>query len=130
MIAGRDEDPAPRLGFGHPDAIALIGLAIEFDILDRIGAQPVQPRIVGAPLRVGEPIEEAAVVTGPHDLGKHPWDHVGQMLAGLEILDMDGEAFGPVVVDRIGQQRSEEHTSELQSLMRNSYAVYCLKKKK
>src|SRR3546814_3184908 len=28
------------------------------------------------------------------------------MLAGLEILDMDGEAFGPVVVDRIGQQRA------------------------
>src|SRR3546814_10191085 len=25
--------------------------------------------------------------------------------------------------------RSEEHTSELQSLMRNSYAVFCLKKK-
>src|SRR3546814_9106825 len=30
---------------------------------------------------------------------------------------------------RIGR-RSEEHTSELQSLMRNSYAVFCLKKKK
>src|SRR3546814_10620464 len=29
-----------------------------------------------------------------------------------------------------GAQRSEEHTSELQSLMRNSYAVFCLKKKK
>src|SRR3546814_4438001 len=28
------------------------------------------------------------------------------------------------------QSRSEEHTSELQSLMRNSYAVFCLKKKK
>src|SRR3546814_3268713 len=27
------------------------------------------------------------------------------------------------------QPRSEEHTSELQSLMRNSYAVFCLKKK-
>src|SRR3546814_8031909 len=27
-------------------------------------------------------------------------------------------------------ERSEEHTSELQSLMRNSYAVFCLKKKK
>src|SRR3546814_1954874 len=26
--------------------------------------------------------------------------------------------------------RSEEHTSELQSLMRNSYAVFCLKKKR
>src|SRR3546814_8112845 len=29
-----------------------------------------------------------------------------------------------------GGKRSEEHTSELQSLMRNSYAVFCLKKKK
>src|SRR3546814_5363128 len=28
-----------------------------------------------------------------------------------------------------GSYRSEEHTSELQSLMRNSYDVYCLKKK-
>src|SRR3546814_3411496 len=31
---------------------------------------------------------------------------------------------------RIYNQRSEEHTSELQSLMRISYAVFCLKKKK
>src|SRR3546814_6994412 len=29
-----------------------------------------------------------------------------------------------------GTERSEEHTSELQSLMRISYAVFCLKKKK
>src|SRR3546814_6766312 len=31
---------------------------------------------------------------------------------------------------RTGAQRSEEHTSELQSLMRTSYAVFCLKKTK
>src|SRR3546814_1643044 len=31
---------------------------------------------------------------------------------------------------RPGRKRSEEHTSELQSLMRISYAVFCLKKKK
>src|SRR3546814_8371027 len=30
----------------------------------------------------------------------------------------------------LGTRRSEEHTSELQSLMRISYAVFCLKKKK
>src|SRR3546814_3376070 len=30
----------------------------------------------------------------------------------------------------VGELRSEEHTSELQSLMRISYAVFCLKKKK
>src|SRR3546814_5538728 len=32
--------------------------------------------------------------------------------------------------ERQHQRRSEEHTSELQSLMRISYAVFCLKKKK
>src|SRR3546814_8690525 len=35
-----------------------------------------------------------------------------------------GNTFSP------SSTRSEEHTSELQSLMRNSYAVFCLKKKK
>src|SRR3546814_4139378 len=34
------------------------------------------------------------------------------------------------VSDAEGNFRSEEHTSELQSLMRISYAVFCLKKKK
>src|SRR3546814_7367433 len=37
----------------------------------------------------------------------------------IEVMDMDGRRV-----------RSEEHTSELQSLMRISYAVFCLKKKK
>src|SRR3546814_4604036 len=35
-----------------------------------------------------------------------------------------------LVLPLLSDQRSEEHTSELQSLMRNSYAVLCLKKKK
>src|SRR3546814_1133572 len=39
------------------------------------------------------------------------------------------ELTGPVKPEN-GTQRSEEHTSELQSLMRISYAVFCLKKKK
>src|SRR3546814_4801798 len=43
-------------------------------------------------------------------------------------------ATPPLTIDFIRQhphgQRSEEHTSELQSLMRISYAVFCLKKKK
>src|SRR3546814_9064406 len=39
--------------------------------------------------------------------------------------DFDPNYFGDVIV----RVRSEEHTSELQSLMRISYAVFCLKKK-
>src|SRR3546814_2830824 len=38
--------------------------------------------------------------------------------------------FFPLVQLMGGEARSEEHTSELQSLMRISYAVFCLKKKK
>src|SRR3546814_9537462 len=36
---------------------------------------------------------------------------------------------GAVCFDALRLERSEEHTSELQSLMRISYAVFCLKKK-
>src|SRR3546814_9034335 len=36
---------------------------------------------------------------------------------------------GGALINLRGLGRSEEHTSELQSLMRNSYAVFCLKKK-
>src|SRR3546814_10483864 len=50
-------------------------------------------------------------------------------LAALSFPDGKGGFLGPqLVVDDGG--RSEEHTSELESLMRISYAVFCLKKKK
>src|SRR3546814_2988685 len=47
--------------------------------------------------------------------------------AGRIGLDVAGVVVG--VLERRGEQRSEEHTTELQSLMRISYAVFCLKKK-
>src|SRR3546814_1098180 len=46
---------------------------------------------------------------------------------------LQGEGFKAGFVEGDGSEpgnRSEEHTSELQSLMRISYAVFCLKKKK
>src|SRR3546814_8908166 len=43
-----------------------------------------------------------------------------------DTLALSLAAIGVIVV---GHLRSEEHTSELQSLMRISYAVFCLKKK-
>src|SRR3546814_4117909 len=65
------------------------------------------------------------------------------LLSGVETQDAaddqhrDGEIGIPAenqlvqeIVHRPASLRSEEHTSELQSLMRISYAVFCLKKKK
>src|SRR3546814_3824432 len=50
----------------------------------------------------------------------------------LAIARLLGRAAGRIALDDedLGARRSEEHTSELQSLMRISYAVFCLKKKK
>src|SRR3546814_10892613 len=46
------------------------------------------------------------------------------MAGGRDLADLTQELGGP------GLCRSEEHTSELQSLMRISYAVFCLQKNK
>src|SRR3546814_5770681 len=43
----------------------------------------------------------------------------------FQLVDEDGHAFDGEGLT--GELRSEEHTSELQSLMRISYAVFCLK---
>src|SRR3546814_1803853 len=57
-----------------------------------------------------------------------PFDPRHVLVAGGRV-DHDPEpVVGKVVDDQV--VRSEEHTSELQSLMRISYAVFCLKKKK
>src|SRR3546814_6942522 len=50
---------------------------------------------------------------------------------GLSHLPLDICFMHTTIINKQGKRkRSEEHTSELQSLMRISYAVYCLKKKK
>src|SRR3546814_6007007 len=49
---------------------------------------------------------------------------------GLQVLRRDVLEELLLDAERPADQRSEEHTSELQSLMRISYAVFCLKKKK
>src|SRR3546814_6283632 len=83
--------------------------------------------------RVGDPFEAIAAVRAgtvktyvvdrdgrEHVLGFH---FPGEVI-GLDAIDGDTYPCNAVALDR-----SEEHTSELQSLMRSSYAVFCLKKK-
>src|SRR3546814_10633476 len=64
------------------------------------------------PLTTSVPIFETALMADDH--------------CDPQILTIIDEPI-PAEIDG---DRSEEHTSELQSLMRNSYAVFCLKKKK
>src|SRR3546814_7865397 len=65
--------------------------------------------------------EHPIVITSPH--GMH------NRLVGVFVHQIDDlVATHRTSVDRlpVSKPRSEEHTSELQSLMRNSYAVFCL----
>src|SRR3546814_2265370 len=76
-------------------------------------------------------------VRGVGDLDAGRLDPVADGVRACPVLGLAGggaflEQAGDERVDRAGELllRSEEHTSELQSLMRISYAVFCLKKKK
>src|SRR3546814_3506584 len=52
--------------------------------------------------------------------------HPGAMIEPAFRIGDDGKS---VLREQVDDARSEEHTSELPALMRNSYAVFCLKKK-
>src|SRR3546814_21046384 len=55
---------------------------------------------------------------------------IGYSLGWLKPYEHLLLAYPPYVARNFSPARSEEHTSELQSLMRTSYAVFCLTKKK
>src|SRR3546814_2593179 len=79
------------------------------------------------PFRSAAVVDRATLVLGSCD-GDHavrldPAGGLASRQSGIGRSGRGDEGAGPA-------NRSEEHTSELQSLMRISYAVFCLKKKK
>src|SRR3546814_8938508 len=80
-----------------------------------------------------EILKDGKVVANPYK----KWSEIDTSLPDIAI-----QVFGPpptsgtrdawveLVMEEGCGERSEEHTSELQSLMRSSYAVFCLQKKK
>src|SRR3546814_4771822 len=110
--------------FGHPIAM----------IAQRLG----MAREVG---RIGERLRDRPAVGDGDEVEEGEFQHAGRYAVGVR--EVQGAKAPPL--QRRGLQtmparpsanpsahrwRSEEHTSELQSLMRISYAVFCLKKQK
>src|SRR3546814_2383222 len=69
-----------------------------------------------------------AVIRQPEDAGEKSCRRLLVADGHDHLVEFD--SHGLLLVERTELKRSEEHTSELQSLMRISYAVFCLKKKK
>src|SRR3546814_6331591 len=87
----------------------------------------VDPRRDGDGQRLA-PVDTALAAAGGAGVG----DHLARALAGgAGALDHEETLLrAHLALAAAGSARSEEHTSELQSIMRISYAVFCLKKKK
>src|SRR3546814_1471271 len=56
--------------------------------------------------------------------------HFSKWILVTGLVTLVNRRGGTLLIAKFLDARSEEHTSELQSLMRISYAVFCLKKKK
>src|SRR3546814_3623876 len=98
------------LALADGDRVALQVLVIVDDRADRVLHRP-HPLDVGRGRAANQHGHGIAVPAGRGD-------DADVVIAGLLAIE-----------DLAGAGRSEEHTSELQSLMRISYAVFCLKKK-
>src|SRR3546814_10160383 len=93
--------------------------------VDDVGIADAALHRVGAGAKLGDHARADAVMRDPVAKfgGGETRHETGRIVHVLEQTGGGGE------VDDL-LRRSEEHTSELQSLMRLSYAVFCLKKKK
>src|SRR3546814_9475233 len=83
--------------------------------LEKLDAIPIRSRLICESARSGKRVDLIHLI----DVA----------IAGDARRDRRCRAHPEALVDLDADMRSEEHTSELQSLMRISYAVFCLKKK-
>src|SRR3546814_9540066 len=107
-------------------ARGVVGVAVAVDLVE-VDALALGELVASGRCHpdLADRITIAPVELPRRDVGQGAQDRPGDG-AGLVVAD-HGDA-DTVVVEP--ERRSEEHTSELQSLMRISYAVFCLKKKK
>src|SRR3546814_4184543 len=104
----------------HPDSLAPLNSMLCRQCVFQWRSKPVEAR---------DGSRDALVVGNPQERARADVGAIGQIgMPGDDPAEgKDKAAFGQIPKVELG--RSEEHTSELQSLMRNSYAVFCLKKK-
>src|SRR3546814_7764971 len=116
LALGTGLDPRETVGDGVVDGLIVAGLEVqEAEASERAPVASVEG--VGG-FQVQGAGNELALIVRHHQHGP-----VGEALAE-QVEEVAGEVrLAPLAV------RSEEHTSELQSLMRISYAVFCLKHK-
>src|SRR3546814_5179572 len=110
-------------GHGLPELAVILALGNGFIITSMLWISTVVAMIDGRLLRAAGCLLVAAALALFGLI--HSVDPRGGIYLPWELQGLPAVVMGQFV----GAYRSEEHTSELQSLMRISYAVFCLKKK-
>src|SRR3546814_1791779 len=118
-----DTSPVPKKDSMGMDYIAVYEGEDTGGSIVRVSAGRLQQTGVRTEIAVRQPVVRPVLVPGTVQLDERR----------IAVVATRSDAFVEEISnvttgDRVS--RSEEHTSELQSLMRNSYAVFCLKKKK
>src|SRR3546814_2965640 len=108
--------PGALVLIDHPDDLPILGHAIM--------GRHLRSR-VGHPLYGGCCISHAGIMQHQHRDWQLPLIEIGR--GRVDHTESLGNGIWPAL--RMVTMRSEEHTSELQSLMRISYAVFCLQQK-
>src|SRR3546814_9597315 len=107
-------------------------IPVENDSQGGRGWIPGAPGIPAFVLRASEPSAIPVLIAVPHGGRAYPrallCDMRNSESVALRLEDRYADRLAQGIARETGA-RSEEHTSELQSLMRISYAVFCLKKK-
>src|SRR3546814_5582693 len=109
-----DADAQPAASEDQPTTLATM----------TVTAQKREEALQDVPISVTVLDQQLIQDTGVYDI-----KDLQVLVPGLTVTSTQSEAITTARIRGIGS-RSEEHTSELQSLMRTSYAVFCLKKKK
>src|SRR3546814_4019525 len=124
QIAGRAFDSHLLLDSGGLPNAALLAPIIE----------AAEPALVTVSMRRTSSLAAGGPLSTIRRLGVPVLPNTAGCLSAREAIltaELAREALGTdwIKLEVIGDERSEGHTSELQSLMRISYAVFCLKKK-
>ena len=120
MVAGAQDDPLLRRAEADGNAEALVILMKDFAILADRRAQHMHPCIIGAPVFVGEAVEQRLAISGPDQRRQGAGDHVRQQRAGFEIADVHREALAAVGIDAIGEPAAalaDRHRAEAEIIM-------------
>src|SRR3546814_7405890 len=143
FLTRRSSGLGARAGVGHRQQVGLVELELRVELVLEVvarSADALTKRAAALDHETGDdPVEDQAVVV----LLAGAAGVVGVVLGSLgkadevlhrersvvaEEVDRDVTLVGLQGGLEVSHDRSEEHTSELQSLMRISYAVFCLKK--